>query len=195
MPVATGIAALAIGIPTDVLSNPWFTRMTPVRTLDVVLWPLTSLGVGARAATFVLPSTRRRRPELGASADGSLLSAFAVGCPVCNKLVVLALGFPGAMTYFAPLQPILGVGALVRTCPAAAAHRRAVRRLRRGPDVVRAGGQVVRRLATARRTSLLLAAGARSRCKGRWTSTCSRRPAAAYMASAPIGRPAPSGCS
>jgi hypothetical protein len=115
LPVATGIAALAIGIPTDVLPNPWFTRMTAVRTLDVVLWPLTSLAVGALAATFVLPSTRRRRPELGASAGGGLLSVFAVGCPVCNKLVVLALGFSGAMSYFAPLQPILGVGALVLT--------------------------------------------------------------------------------
>jgi hypothetical protein len=70
LPLATGIAALAIGIPTDVLPNPWFTRMTPVRTFDVVLGPLTSLAVGALAATFVRPSTRRRRPELGASAVG-----------------------------------------------------------------------------------------------------------------------------
>jgi hypothetical protein len=113
LPVTTAIAALAIGIPTDVLPNPWFTRMTPVRTLDVLLWPLTSLAVGALAATFVLPSTRRGRPELGASAGGGLLSVFAVGCPVCNKLVVMALGFSGALTYFAPLQPILGVAAVV----------------------------------------------------------------------------------
>lgn len=34
---------------------------------------------------------------------------FAVGCPVCNKLVVLALGLGGAMTYFAPVQPFLGL--------------------------------------------------------------------------------------
>ncbi len=33
---------------------------------------------------------------------------FAVGCPACNKLVVLALGAGGAMTYFAPIQPVLG---------------------------------------------------------------------------------------
>jgi hypothetical protein len=56
LPVTTAIAALAIGIPTDVLPNPWFTRMTPVRTLDVVLWPPTRLAVGALAAIFALPS-------------------------------------------------------------------------------------------------------------------------------------------
>ena len=43
---------------------------------------------------------------------GGALTFFAVGCPVCNKLVVLALGFSGALTYFAPLQPALGIAAL-----------------------------------------------------------------------------------
>ena len=33
---------------------------------------------------------------------------FAISCPVCNKLVVLALGTSGALTYFAPIQPLLG---------------------------------------------------------------------------------------
>ncbi len=37
-----------------------------------------------------------------------MLSVFAVGCPVCNKLVVLALGMSGATAYFAPVQPLLG---------------------------------------------------------------------------------------
>jgi len=38
-----------------------------------------------------------------------VLSVFAIGCPVCNKLVVLALGTGGALTYFAPVQPVLGL--------------------------------------------------------------------------------------
>ena len=38
-----------------------------------------------------------------------MLSVFAVGCPACNKLVVFALGASGALTYFAPLQPVLGL--------------------------------------------------------------------------------------
>jgi hypothetical protein len=38
-----------------------------------------------------------------------VLSFFAVGCPVCNKVVLLALGASGAVTWFAPLQPLLAL--------------------------------------------------------------------------------------
>lgn len=40
------------------------------------------------------------------------LVALAVGCPTCNHLVVLALGSAGALTWFEPLQPIMGVVSL-----------------------------------------------------------------------------------
>lgn len=46
---------------------------------------------------------------------GGVLAWFAVGCPVCNKLALLALGYAGAITWFAPLQPLLAVAALVLT--------------------------------------------------------------------------------
>lgn len=42
-----------------------------------------------------------------------LLGYLAVGCPVCNKVVVLALGTSGAMTWFAPLQPVLALASVV----------------------------------------------------------------------------------
>ena len=44
---------------------------------------------------------------------GSMLAWFAVGCPVCNKIALLALGYSGALTWFAPVQPFLAMGALV----------------------------------------------------------------------------------
>ncbi len=40
---------------------------------------------------------------------GGFISFFAVGCPVCNKLVLLALGSSGAISWFAPIQPFLAV--------------------------------------------------------------------------------------
>ena len=60
--------------------------------------------VGLLAATYV------HRSEQGLTAGsqgekilgGGLLSVFAIGCPVCNKIVVLALGATGALTYFVP---------------------------------------------------------------------------------------------
>jgi hypothetical protein len=42
-----------------------------------------------------------------------MLSFFAVGCPVCNKLVVVALGTTGARQWFEPLQPALAVASIV----------------------------------------------------------------------------------
>ena len=42
------------------------------------------------------------------------LGAFlAIGCPVCNKLALILLGTSGALTIWAPLQPVLGVASLV----------------------------------------------------------------------------------
>ena len=46
---------------------------------------------------------------------GGILAWFAVGCPVCNKLALLALGYSGAITWFTPVQPFLALGALILT--------------------------------------------------------------------------------
>jgi len=122
------LAALAVGIPTDVIPNPWFQRMTPVRTLDVVLLPPLSLVLGAWLATYALPGGRSSS-SLSSGTGSGLLGAFAIGCPVCNKLVILALGFSGALTYFAPIQPVLGAAGLLL---AAFALRARLRTLARG---------------------------------------------------------------
>ncbi len=113
---AAALTTLAIGAPTAVIPNGFFMRMTPTRHQDYLFLALTALLVGLVVATYVTP----RRPlaaELptggeGRLTAGGLLSFLAVGCPVCNKLAVLALGWGGAMTYFAPVQPLLGVASL-----------------------------------------------------------------------------------
>jgi hypothetical protein len=37
----------------------------------------------------------------------------AIGCPVCNKIALILLGTSGALTIFAPLQPVIGAASLV----------------------------------------------------------------------------------
>jgi hypothetical protein len=44
---------------------------------------------------------------------GGFLAYLAVGCPVCNKLVLIALGSTGAIQYFGPVQPYLGAAGLL----------------------------------------------------------------------------------
>lgn len=90
--------------------------MTPVRELDVIVWALSSLALGALAGTYVRPAFAPRPEQARPGRSGllgGLFAVFAIGCPVCNKLVVLALGLSGALTYFAPLQPLLGAVAVV----------------------------------------------------------------------------------
>jgi hypothetical protein len=62
-----------------------------------------------------------------------VLSFLAAGCPACNKLVVLAVGTTGALDYFRPLQPLLGLASLVLLGVALGARLR-VRAPRRNPS-------------------------------------------------------------
>ena len=102
---AGGVSALFIGIPTDVVPNPWFTRMTPVRPLDVALLVLTSATLGLLAATYV----RNRSVAGGArGVAGGTLTGLAIGCPICNKAVVALIGTSGALSWFGPIQPLIG---------------------------------------------------------------------------------------
>lgn len=57
--------------------------------------------------------------------EGVALAWFAIGCPVCNKLVLLALGTSGAMAWFAPLQPLLAVVGMVLLAQARRSRLRA----------------------------------------------------------------------
>ena len=109
---ALGAAAFAAvaGIPTDVVPNQWFTRMTPVVWWNYPILIATAVLGGLVVATYV--RTPARGAGMGRSAGGGLLSALAIGCPVCNKIVLLVLGFSGAMTVWAPLQPIVGIASV-----------------------------------------------------------------------------------
>jgi hypothetical protein len=104
--------ALLVGLPTEMVANPWFHRMTPVRWWDRPVWLVTSLLAGLLLATFVATPATDDDRSARRGGVGGVLAFFAVGCPVCNKLVVLALGTAGAHTWFEPAQPILGIGSV-----------------------------------------------------------------------------------
>jgi hypothetical protein len=108
--VAAIIAAMVIGIPTGVVPSPFYRRMTPVTWWDYPIWAASSVLVGLTAATYVrVGGAPASMSQGGRAAGATLLSVFAVGCPICNKLVVALLGGGGALDYFAPLQPLLGL--------------------------------------------------------------------------------------
>lgn len=104
------IAALVVGVPTGVVSTPFYARMTPVLWWNYPVWLATAILSGLITATYVRSPLSAKAPAAGIWAN--LLSAFAVGCPVCNKLVVAFIGVSGALTLWAPVQPILAAGSL-----------------------------------------------------------------------------------
>jgi hypothetical protein len=81
-------------------------------------WPVlavTSVLSGLLFATYVREPGGQESGEASINrggAAGGLLAFFAVGCPVCNKLALIALGYTGALQWFAPVQPFLGVAAI-----------------------------------------------------------------------------------
>jgi cobalamin synthase len=119
----TVLGIVVVAVPTDLLDTPLFSREVPPTWWS---WPallLSAVLAGLLMATYVREpapgehgaepgsADEDRRPRMWGGAGG-LLTFFAVGCPVCNKLVLLALGASGAMTYFEPVQPVLSLLAL-----------------------------------------------------------------------------------
>lgn len=111
-------AALFIGVPTVLIPNPFFVRVVPTSPLDYTIWAISILLIGPLLALATLypmsaqGSSRLAGKGTGRAFGGWILSFLSVGCPVCNKVVVLLLGFSGAMTFFAPLQPLLGIASI-----------------------------------------------------------------------------------
>lgn len=109
---------LVVALSTALIDNPVFGRAIPP-----TWWAWPALVVAA-VLTGLLAATYLRRPgqagtavedhELGSRRGvlGAALTWFAVGCPVCNKVALLVLGYAGALTWFQPLQPILYAAAV-----------------------------------------------------------------------------------
>ncbi|GAB3409905.1 hypothetical protein [Flindersiella endophytica] len=106
---AVVFAVLAGGL-TDVLPNPFTDRVVPAAWWTYVTLAMSAVLGGLLAGTYV--HSPADPVGKGRGAGGGLLSFLAIGCPVCNKLVVLAVGASGALTLWAPIQPVLAVASI-----------------------------------------------------------------------------------
>lgn len=104
------LAALLIGIPSDLIDTPIFGRPVEARSIDYVIWAITALLIGLIFAIRIPDN-----PALNEDARpvwGGFVSFLAVGCPVCNQLVVALVGTSGALSWWAPVQPVVGLLAI-----------------------------------------------------------------------------------
>jgi hypothetical protein len=111
------VAGLVIAVPSDLIDTPIFGRPVAVRGIDYVILAITA---GLIGLVFAI------RSDSGVSAEaderrtiwGGFVSFLAVGCPVCNQAVVALVGTSGALAWWAPVQPLVGllaVGLLLYT--------------------------------------------------------------------------------
>lgn len=117
--LASIATAVLIGFATVPIPNSAFRRDIAPEVWNYPVWILTAILTGMLIGTYVSTSSQPaeekvEQPESRSVVGmlGTALAWFAIGCPVCNKIALVALGYSGALTYFAPLQPILAVAAV-----------------------------------------------------------------------------------
>jgi hypothetical protein len=117
---ATGATLLLLGLPADLVPNPLFARQVPAEPFAYAVWLVSAPLAGLVAATYLVPvpgDAGRQAALPGRSGPLATLGAagafLAVGCPVCNKIALLLLGWSGALTVFGGLQPALGALSVV----------------------------------------------------------------------------------
>ncbi len=131
---AWGVVSLvAFGLVAAIIPNPVFGRQIPPEPFAIAVWIASAPLMGLILATYMSPPTSQAEPRLLGSAvaggpDAVLSSAetrsttigtlagfgafLAIGCPVCNKIALVLLGTSGALTIFAPIQPLIGAASL-----------------------------------------------------------------------------------
>lgn len=134
------VSLLGFGLVAAIIPNPVFGRSIPPEPFAIAVWLVSAPMMGLIAATYgpltripaavtaAVPMGPRTWVQLGAGSPGAAvagnagstaatlggMAAFlAIGCPLCNKIALLLLGASGALSVFAPLQPVIGAASLV----------------------------------------------------------------------------------
>jgi hypothetical protein len=113
--VASSLATvLFVGIPTDLIDTSMFSRQVPPPWWSYPSLAVSSVLAGLLIGTYATGSAQYTSRDEGRwGGFGGVLAFFAVGCPVCNKVVLLAVGTSGALQYFEPVQPLLALSSFL----------------------------------------------------------------------------------
>jgi hypothetical protein len=126
----TALALVAFGLVSAIIPNPVFGRQIPPEPFAIWVWLASAPLMGIVGATYTAPArpttavatplrsqgaatTGAERGGTTLGTIGSFGAFLAIGCPVCNKIALVLLGASGAMTVYAPLQPVIGGASLL----------------------------------------------------------------------------------
>ena len=110
--LGTLASAIVLGVPSAVIPNPFFVRMTPTEPANLIVWLISAPLSGLLIATYIGRDGVKSDPHADSGTGRITLAGIgaylAIGCPICNKIIVAVLGVSGALNVFAPLQPVIG---------------------------------------------------------------------------------------
>lgn len=101
-------AFLLYGIPTALIPNPFFKRMTVTTRLDIILLILTAILLGSYLSLYFYSKKKSKASNIAAT-TGGFAGIFAFSCPLCSVLLVSLFGSSLLLTYFEPIRPLIGV--------------------------------------------------------------------------------------
>ncbi|MCP3856493.1 MAG: hypothetical protein GY745_18230 [Actinomycetia bacterium] len=103
---------MVIGVPADLIDTPIFGRPVPVRGIDYLILAVTTALIGLVFAIRLDGEAERDEAQQTRTVWGGFVSFLAVGCPVCNQMVVALVGVSGALSWWEPVQPLVGLLAI-----------------------------------------------------------------------------------
>lgn len=111
------ITAVLIGVPADLIDTRFFGRPIEAKAIDYFLLAVTAALIGF---VFAIRPPAQQPVDTDDAMErsenrtmwGGVISFLAVGCPVCNQAVVALLGTSGALSWWAPVQPVIGLLAI-----------------------------------------------------------------------------------
>jgi hypothetical protein len=112
------VAAVVIAIPSDLINTSFFGRPIEPKAIDFGILAITAALIGTIFAIRPEQLTVRDEQDQTRTIWGGFVSFLAVGCPVCNQAVVALVGTSGALSWWAPVQPVVGllaIGLLLHT--------------------------------------------------------------------------------
>ncbi|MGI9624480.1 MAG: hypothetical protein ACR2PK_16735 [Acidimicrobiales bacterium] len=105
----SAVAAVVIAVPADLIDTPWFGRPIATKPIDYLILIVTSALIGLIFAIRPAAQSELTEAEERTTVWGGFVSFLAVGCPVCNQAVVALVGTSGALSWWAPVQPVVGL--------------------------------------------------------------------------------------
>ena len=103
------LAILILGIPTAVIRNHFYFRMTPAFWFDYLFLVVNGTLIGLYfAITYTSTQPEACKIEKK-SLFASVLALFGIACPICNQILLLIFSTSFLLSFLGPIRPFISL--------------------------------------------------------------------------------------